>query len=185
MAGADPRTGGLRRPAEPAANAGKPCSIQPACDFEPTASASKPSVRRSGEWLLADGWTLREAPKVEATGVQVSQPNFPADGWMRATVPGTVLTTLVDDGILSGSLLWAKQLSDSRNSEQAGLLVSQRLPTACFVVPRNRQPSCRADPSRNQLQGRSVAKWLATWIDNWSVRTRNIRRKFTVEDRRT
>ena len=52
-----------------------------------------------GEWTFGDGWTLREAPKVEAEAPAISTPAYAASGWMRATVPGTVLTTMVDDGI--------------------------------------------------------------------------------------
>lgn len=53
----------------------------------------------TGEWTFSDGWTLREAPKVEARAEEIAAPAFPAKDWMRATVPGTVLTTLIDDGI--------------------------------------------------------------------------------------
>ncbi len=52
-----------------------------------------------GQWTFTDGWTLREAPKVQADARQLASAAFSATGWMRATVPGTVLTTLVDDGI--------------------------------------------------------------------------------------
>jgi hypothetical protein len=52
-----------------------------------------------GEWKMADGWTLREAPKVSATPQAVTEPTFHATDWMRATVPGTVLTTMIDDGV--------------------------------------------------------------------------------------
>jgi hypothetical protein len=54
---------------------------------------------RPGEWKMADGWTLREAPKVSATPQALTDPAFHANDWMRATVPGTVLTTMVDDGM--------------------------------------------------------------------------------------
>jgi hypothetical protein len=52
-----------------------------------------------GEWTFEDGWILREAPKVDADGMQLSRPGYSTAGWMRATVPGTVLTTMVDDGV--------------------------------------------------------------------------------------
>ena len=52
-----------------------------------------------GEWTFEDGWNLREAPKVDADGGQLSTAGYRAAGWMRATVPGTVLTTMVDDGV--------------------------------------------------------------------------------------
>lgn len=48
---------------------------------------------------MSHGWKLREAPKVSATPQTLTDPAFHADDWMRATVPGTVLTTMVDDGI--------------------------------------------------------------------------------------
>jgi len=51
------------------------------------------------EWNFPDVWTLREAPKVNADGARISTPEYDASGWMRATVPGTVLTTLIDDGV--------------------------------------------------------------------------------------
>jgi len=63
-----------------------------------------PSLRASGdsEWTFSDGWTLREASKVDADGESLASSSYKPKGekeWMRATVPGTVLTTMVDDGI--------------------------------------------------------------------------------------
>lgn len=83
------------------------------------ASFSRPSVLKrppageslvqtgSGQWTFSDGWTLREATKVDADGAylshlsttSVSPSGNDGAGWMRATVPGTVLTTMVDDGV--------------------------------------------------------------------------------------
>jgi len=59
-----------------------------------------PSLTKNvtGEWILSDGWTMREAPKIDADGAHISAATYNATGWMRATVPGTVLTTMVDDG---------------------------------------------------------------------------------------
>jgi hypothetical protein len=77
----------------------------------PTSDFSKPSAkpagpeapalarRGAGEWALARGWRMLEAPKVKDEGGAVSRPGYPAGGWLRATVPGTVLTTLVDRGV--------------------------------------------------------------------------------------
>jgi hypothetical protein len=53
----------------------------------------------AGEWTFNDGWQLREAPKVQADAAQISSASYDAATWMRATVPGTVLTTMVDDGV--------------------------------------------------------------------------------------
>jgi hypothetical protein len=76
-------------------------------------SASPPSTPTSrapydGPSLVAEAgqsawtlprWSMIEAPKTTAGGTQLSQPGFDAGGWYAATVPGTVLTTLVDRGV--------------------------------------------------------------------------------------
>lgn len=49
-------------------------------------------------WKLGD-WHLVEAPKVSAGGAEISKREFAAESWYRATVPGTVLTTLIDRGV--------------------------------------------------------------------------------------
>ena len=51
-----------------------------------------------GLWDVA-GWRLAEAPRVSASGGELSRAGFDAIGWYAATVPGTVLTTLVDRGV--------------------------------------------------------------------------------------
>ncbi len=50
-------------------------------------------------WELHGGWRLAAAPQVKATGEEISEPGFDDQSWLVATVPGTVLTTLVDRGI--------------------------------------------------------------------------------------
>jgi hypothetical protein len=51
-----------------------------------------------GDWVLAGGWKLAEAPKVTATPEQIASAGFDTAGWLAATVPGTVLTTMIDRG---------------------------------------------------------------------------------------
>lgn len=51
-----------------------------------------------GQWDVA-GWRLAAAPGVAASGAQLSAAGFDASTWYAATVPGTVLTTLVDRGV--------------------------------------------------------------------------------------
>ncbi len=60
-----------------------------------------PAIQETGanEWTLNGGWTLTEAPKVSAQGEAISQPNFNSKDWWAATVPGTVLTTMIDRGV--------------------------------------------------------------------------------------
>ena len=55
--------------------------------------------RGEGEWAIAGGWRMLEAPKTQAAGEAVSRPGFKTDGWLDATVPGTVLSTYVDRGV--------------------------------------------------------------------------------------
>src|SRR5260370_2401433 len=49
--------------------------------------------------VLASGWQLQDAAKVPQTGTEVSSPAFNTIGWYSATVPGTVLTTLVNNHV--------------------------------------------------------------------------------------
>ena len=49
--------------------------------------------------VIAGAWQMQDATQVAETGAQLSQAGFTAPGWYKATVPGTVLTTLVDNGV--------------------------------------------------------------------------------------
>src|SRR5665213_2376515 len=49
--------------------------------------------------VVSSGWQLQDAAKVSQTGEAVSLPDFASQGWYNATVPGTVLTSLVNDGV--------------------------------------------------------------------------------------
>ncbi|HZF15443.1 MAG TPA: LamG-like jellyroll fold domain-containing protein [Steroidobacteraceae bacterium] len=49
-------------------------------------------------WTVG-AWRLIEAPKVSGDGANLSQPGFNDANWYVATVPGTVLTTLIDRGV--------------------------------------------------------------------------------------
>ena len=48
--------------------------------------------------LKGDAWTLQKASEIVATGDQISSHKFSDTDWMRATVPGTVLTSFVSEG---------------------------------------------------------------------------------------
>ncbi|MBB4086481.1 glycosyl hydrolase 2 galactose-binding domain-containing protein [Sphingomonas carotinifaciens] len=50
------------------------------------------------QWDVA-GWRLIEAPRVAAQASDLSRPGYDTGKWYAATVPGTVLTTLVDRGV--------------------------------------------------------------------------------------
>ncbi|MFZ0338016.1 MAG: sugar-binding domain-containing protein [Terracidiphilus sp.] len=48
---------------------------------------------------LAAGWMLQDVAKVPQAGAEVASASFDARGWYAATVPGTVLTSLVNDHV--------------------------------------------------------------------------------------
>jgi hypothetical protein len=57
-------------------------------------------LQSSGDNAWAVGaWRMVEAPKVTATGAELSAAQFDATSWYSAVVPGTVLTTLIARGV--------------------------------------------------------------------------------------
>jgi len=66
---------------------------------------SQPALVEDGEnaWVLANGWTLIPAPKLNADVAEISQPGFKTQDWWAATMPGTVLTTMIDRGVYPDS----------------------------------------------------------------------------------
>lgn len=73
-----------------------PFSTPHAKPLPPATTTMQPVA--AGDWILHGGWMLAEAPKVSATAQALSTPGFDAHDWMPATVPGTVLTTMIDRG---------------------------------------------------------------------------------------
>ncbi len=49
--------------------------------------------------VLTNGWQLQSQANVSDSGNVISQANYQSGGWYAATVPGTVLTTLVNNGV--------------------------------------------------------------------------------------
>ncbi|MDE6418092.1 MAG: glycoside hydrolase family 2 [Duncaniella sp.] len=47
----------------------------------------------------AKGWVMQNSARVAQEGKYISRPDYDAEGWYTATVPGTVLTTLVNEGV--------------------------------------------------------------------------------------
>ncbi len=89
---------GLRAPQDPAT---LPTSIVP---------PSKPVIHsipkvppltpiNSHEWTLTGGWQLASALDIKSSSLELSRPGAPIGKWMNAIVPGTVLTTLIANGI--------------------------------------------------------------------------------------
>lgn len=53
----------------------------------------------SNQLLISSGWQLQDTAKVSKAGEKISQPGFQSNGWYAATVPGTILTSLVNDKV--------------------------------------------------------------------------------------
>ena len=51
------------------------------------------------EYLLVSGWEMAEADRVIGASQSMFNPDFNTINWYNATVPGTVLTTLVNQGV--------------------------------------------------------------------------------------
>ena len=88
---------GLWRPQDPWT---LPQSSVPASAPVAKPVVARPALERlsEGRWQI-NGWEMIEAPKTMATGAQLSRPGGSSAGWYKATVPGTVLQTLVDRGV--------------------------------------------------------------------------------------
>ncbi|WP_394835248.1 hypothetical protein LVJ94_52995 [Pendulispora rubella] len=56
-------------------------------------------VARGSALTLSSGWFLQDVAKVPESGATISQVGYAPLGWYAATVPGTVLTSLVNDGV--------------------------------------------------------------------------------------
>ena len=124
-----------------------------------------PSLTQSGdkEWTFSDGWTLREAPKVDADGAHISTTAYNASGWMRATVPGTVLTTLVDDGVYPdpGYGLNNLAIPESLNKQDYWYRNEFTVPASALPAP----PPTPNSPSRastTRPRSGSTASYLGT-----------------------
>jgi hypothetical protein len=66
---------------------------------QPVKTGAALEPQGSSLWTIANGWKLIPAPKLSAAGEAISQPGFETKDWWAATVPGTVLTTMIDRGV--------------------------------------------------------------------------------------
>ena len=63
------------------------------------AAPLKAAVETEFSFRLADGWFIQSSAKVTASGEQVSRPGYGLKGWYPASVPTTVLATLVKNKV--------------------------------------------------------------------------------------
>jgi hypothetical protein len=67
--------------------------------FGQSSQTAKLAKNPADDVQITAGWQLVDAAKVNTTGAEISTGAFKPNGWLPATVPGTVLTTLVANGI--------------------------------------------------------------------------------------
>ena len=72
---------------------------KPVAKAAPPLTASGLTPLEGAAWALRNNWYLTPAPQVKADGAALSTAGYDTNGWWRATVPGTVLTTMVDRGV--------------------------------------------------------------------------------------
>ncbi len=70
--------------------------------FAPLSAAAKPAAPEPV--IVASGWQLQDVAKVPQSGAEVAAVTFNTTGWYAATVPGTVLTTLVNNKVYAEPL---------------------------------------------------------------------------------
>ena len=64
-------------------------------------AAAMPEAAGGQLTLSGGGWQLQRASEVQAGGVEIASPAYKAEGWVTATVPGTVLTSYKNVGALA------------------------------------------------------------------------------------
>lgn len=64
-------------------------------------AAAMPEADGGRLTLSGGGWQLQRASEVQAGGVEIASPAYKAEGWVTATVPGTVLTSYKNVGALA------------------------------------------------------------------------------------
>ncbi len=90
---------GYSAPQDPSTLPRGKAAIQKPIAKELRASELHCQLTGGNPWKLAGGWRLAPAPAVKASGEEISKAGFPDKDWLVATVPGTVLTTMIDRGL--------------------------------------------------------------------------------------
>jgi hypothetical protein len=81
---------------------------------------------------LATGWELQDAAKVPQTGEVISQVSYAPEKWYQAVVPGTVLTSLVKNGVYPDPLYGENNRPDKISDSLCRTTYWYRTP---FTVP--------------------------------------------------
>ena len=97
---------------------------------------------------LSGNWQMQSSAKINAGDAEISAPNFSAKDWYAATVPGTVLGSLVKDSVF-------KNVFHGRNLE--------KIPESMFDVPWWYRTTFNIDENAIE-NGMGIMAWLAVSI---------------------
>jgi len=102
---------GLNKPQDPASlPKSRSAIIPPKFKFKETGEPRLIQTQNN-EWIISDGWEMAAAKKLNTTGNEIGRVTYKTDSWINATVPGTVLTTLVNQGYYPDPLFGLNNLS--------------------------------------------------------------------------
>ncbi len=74
-------------------------ALQKAERITPINIPTKLISTNENEWIISDGWRMIDNDALIESGAAPLDPKLDVSDWYNATVPGTVLTTLVDQGV--------------------------------------------------------------------------------------
>jgi hypothetical protein len=90
---------GLQQPQDPAT---LPVSkVLPQKPVRKSTDSVVPALEKvnANEFRIVSGWKMTEAEQVTASATSIFSEGYITNDWYNATVPGTVLTTLIDQGV--------------------------------------------------------------------------------------
>lgn len=92
---------GLRQPQNPATLPRSRATQAEHLPKNPVRKADKLTISKVGtdDFIIDSSWYLCDGPSARTSPLSPIAPDIDMHGWHHATVPGTVLTTLVDEGI--------------------------------------------------------------------------------------
>jgi len=90
---------GYRAPQDPATMPHSKAAFSKPVAKPVMASHSELAPVGENQWTISGGWKLSAAPDIKTDADTISKPSFSTSAWLAATVPGTVLTTMIDRGI--------------------------------------------------------------------------------------
>ena len=124
-------------------------------------------------WCSATGWQLQDAAKAPQPGAEVAQTGFDTAGWYTATVPGTVLTTLVNNHVYPEPLYGENNRPEVIPDSLARTSYWYR--TTIDDSADVQGPARVAELRRHQLLGDGVGEWRAGGHDARGIHPRNVR----------